>query len=75
MTEEVVYGVYGGMQTGRRSPKSGVPLWKWTLIRKVSKVPSVDEIKQILKENGAVMGYVMRLKPRPWTKVSETIKL
>jgi len=69
------FGIYIGKKTGTRSAKSGIPLWKWALIKRTNVVPSEAEIKELIKENEGLMGYAMRLKPRPWKKVSETIKL
>lgn len=69
------YGIYVGKKLAKRSPKSGVPLWKWTLVKRVSKAPSDSEIKSIINSQGGDMGYAMRLKPRPWKKVSATIKV
>ena len=72
-TEE--YGIYVGKKLAKRSPKSGVPLWRWTLVKKVSKKPSDADIKTEITAKSGNMGYAMRLKPRPWKKVSQTIKL
>jgi hypothetical protein len=68
------YGIYVGKKTGKRSPRSGVPLWRWTLVKRTSSKPSdADIMAEIRKANG-LMGYAMRLKPRPWKKVSATIR-
>ena len=71
MEEE--YGIYVGKKLAKRSPKSGVPLWKWTLVKRVNTKPSNEEIKAAISEKAADKGYAMRLKPRPWKKVSATI--
>lgn len=73
MAEEE-FGIYVGKKTGKRSPRSGVPLWKWTLVKKVTSKPSDADIKEQITKATALMGYAMRLKPRPWKKVSKTIK-
>jgi hypothetical protein len=72
MTE---YGIYVGKQLAKRSPKSGIPLWKWTLVKRVTNLPTEADIKAEIKKNDGDMGYAMQLKPRPWKKVSKTIKL
>jgi hypothetical protein len=69
------YGIYVGKKTGKRSPRSGVPLWKWTLVKRQEKKPSDAEIKELIDKNTGLMGYAMRLKPRPWKKMSKTIKV
>lgn len=69
------YGIYVGKKTGKRSPRSGVPLWRWTLVKRVSTKPSADQIKAEINKVNGLMGYAMRLKPRPWKKVSATIKI
>jgi len=68
------YGIYVGKKLAKRSPKSGVPLWRWTLVKRVSSKPSPADIKAAIKAKAGNMGYAMRLKPRPWKKVSDTIK-
>jgi len=69
------YGIYVGKKLAKRSPKSGVFLWRWTLVKRVSKKPSVADIKEQITAKKGNMGYAMRLKPRPWKKVSATIKI
>ncbi len=69
------YGIYVGKKTGKRSPRSGVALWRWTLVKRTSEKPSDNEIKSEIRKKGGLMGYAMRLKPRPWKKVSKTIKM
>lgn len=69
------YGIYVGKKLAKRSHKSGVPLWRWTLVKRVNTPPTDSEIKKIIRQEGGNMGYAMRLKPRPWKKVSETIKI
>ncbi|HLE06378.1 MAG TPA: hypothetical protein VI790_03420 [Candidatus Nanoarchaeia archaeon] len=69
------YGIYVGKKLAKRSPKSGVPLWKWTLVKRVKTKPSNDDIKKEITAKTGDMGYAMRLKPRPWKKVSQTIKI
>ncbi len=71
MEEE--YGIYVGKKLAKRSPKSGIPLWKWTLVKRVSMKPSNEDIKSAISEKQGDKGYAMRLKPRPWKKVSGTI--
>lgn len=71
MEEE--YGIYVGKKLAKRSPKSGVPLWRWTLVERVSKKPSNEDIKSAISKKTGDKGYAMRLKPRPWKKVSSTI--
>ncbi len=68
------YGIYVGKKLAKRSPKSGIPLWRWTLVKRINKKPSTSDIKEAIKDKNGDMGYAMRLKPRPWKKVSETIK-
>ena len=68
------YGIYVGKKLAKRSAKSGVPLWRWTLVKRVTSKPSTADIKAQIKAKNGNMGYAMRLKPRPWKKVSETIK-
>ncbi len=69
------YGIYVGKKTGKRSPRSGVPLWRWTLVKRTSKKPTDAEIKEEIKKMDGLMGYAMRLFPKPWKKVSKTIKV
>lgn len=73
MEEE--YGIYVGKKLAKRSPKSGIPLWKWTLVKRTTKKPEVADIKVEIKAKSGDMGYAMRLKPRPWKKVSPTVKM
>jgi|GEM_PF-2226613 len=68
------YGIYVGKKLAKRSPKSGVPLWRWTLVKRVTKKPSNADIKAAIASKSGNMGYAMRLKPRPWKKVSPTVK-
>ncbi len=68
------YGIYVGKKLAKRSPKSGVPLWRWVLVKRTNKKPTNEEIKKEIINHKGDMGYAMRLKPRPWKKVSETIK-
>ncbi|MFA5406641.1 MAG: hypothetical protein WC307_04770 [Candidatus Nanoarchaeia archaeon] len=69
------YGIYVGQKLAKRSPKSGVPLWRWTLVKRVTKKPTSNEIKEEINAKKGNKGYAMRLKPRPWKKVSETISV
>ena len=69
------YGIYVGKKLAKRSPKSGVPLWRWVLVKRTKSKPSADDIKKEIKAKKGNMGYAMRLKPRPWKKVSQTIKI
>lgn len=75
MNKKEEYGIYVGKKLAKRSPKSGVPLWRWTLVKRVDSPPTDEEIRQAIRQEGGNMGYAMRLVPRPWKKVSETIKL
>ncbi len=68
------YGIYVGKKLAKRSPKSGIPLWRWTLVKRTTSKPTASQIKEEINAKGGDMGYAMRLKPRPWKKVSATIK-
>ena len=68
------YGIYVGKKLAKRSPKSGIPLWRWTLVKRTTSKPTASQIKEEINAKGGNMGYAMRLKPRPWKKVSATIK-
>lgn len=67
------YGIYVGKKTGKKSKRSRVALWRWGLVHRTSVKPSVATIRQWIRKKNGLKGYAMRLKPRPWKKVSITV--
>ncbi|MDD5417260.1 MAG: hypothetical protein PHW96_00030 [Candidatus Nanoarchaeia archaeon] len=72
MTE---FGIYVGRQLDKNSERSGVPLWRWQIVKRTLNRPTVKDIKTEIKKHNGLKGYAMRIKPRPWKKTSETISL
>ena len=69
------YGIYVGKKLSKTSKKSGIPLWRWGLVKRTTSKPSTNDIKEEIRKADAIKGYAMRLNPRPWKKVSQTISL
>ena len=71
----VEFGIYVGRKLNTNSIKSGVPLWKWTIVKRIEKRPTIKQIKSEIKLNKGEKGFAMRIKPRPWKKTSKTISV
>lgn len=69
------FGIYVGRKLDVTSKKSGVPLWRWTIVKKIEKRPTIKQIKTEIKDNKGEKGFAMRLNPRPWKKTSKTVSI
>ena len=68
-------GIYVGKKLDKNSKRSGVPLWRWGIVKRMTSRPTVKQIKAEIKKNNGLKGYAMRIKPRPWKKTSSTISI